>query len=474
VIPLNATWSRWIFAAAFLSSAAIARVSVAAPAVAVAPTPAPTAVTPTSPAAPSTVAVDPGTDSEVDAENDTAGYTPPLGSGAAGDSDLHLNGYIDVGFAKAQGSGTSFAEGDTRVPADYGVDAFAPAVNARGEAASTDAGGRFVNGFLPRSAGIGGRPSFLLNTLNVDLRYQNSSAPVMVFSRVQFLPRFSTTGGDASRLFVEQAFGRVMPFDWLELAISIGKFDSVFGIEYQDNQANIRTGVTPSLAARYTTGQSIGGKVFYRQQIGPLWSAVSVNAALTNSGNMVESLQPADVSLAGAPVVSARLGYELNLPAVQVKLGGSGLRGPRNDQRDREAIQTMWGVDARIFVAGVSVTGEYVHVDEDEGLGPKTTALGQFPVASGFRARAFWMQAAYGAAIDIGALRRLTPYVRYEQRHATFDGFTPITVDRMTAGLRIDLWDVLIVKGEYLLNRERSGAPDVPNNVYTSSLVYQW
>ena len=63
------------------------------------------------------------------------------------------------------------------MPADYGVDTFAPAVNSRGDVASTDSGpGAFVNGFLPRSAGIGGRPSFLLNTLNVDLKYARARA----------------------------------------------------------------------------------------------------------------------------------------------------------------------------------------------------------------------------------------------------------------------------------------------------------
>ena len=70
-----------------------------------------------------------------------------------------------------------------------------------------------------------------------------------------------------------------MPFDSQELALSVGKFDSVFGIEYLDNQANIRTGITPSLIARYTTGQSIGAKLFYRLQIAPLWSALSLNVA---------------------------------------------------------------------------------------------------------------------------------------------------------------------------------------------------
>ena len=69
---------------------------------------------------------------------------------------LVILGYVDVGFAKAQGDGTSFAPGDPRPEPDYHVDPFAPAVNARGEVASTDAGGKAVNGFLPRSVNIGG------------------------------------------------------------------------------------------------------------------------------------------------------------------------------------------------------------------------------------------------------------------------------------------------------------------------------
>src|SRR5678809_169246 len=127
-------------------------------------------------------------DTEPEPINDSEGYTPPPETA----TPLSINGYVDVGFAKAQGDGTSFAPADTRVPLDYGVDGFAPAVNSRGDAASTDPGpGRVVNGFLPPSAGIGRRPSLLLNTLNVDLRYAAARAPLTVFPRVQFVPRFS-------------------------------------------------------------------------------------------------------------------------------------------------------------------------------------------------------------------------------------------------------------------------------------------
>jgi hypothetical protein len=403
--------------------------------------------------------------------NDSDGYTPAA-EGAGAPSPLMLNGYIDVGFAKAQGNGTSFAPGDQVVPADYGVDPFAPAVNTRGDAASTNPDGRFVNGFLPRSAGIGGNASFLLNTLDVDLKYTPAAAPLLVFSRVQLLPRF-TGAGDDTRVFVEQAFGRYTPFESQELALSVGKFDSVFGIEYLDNQSNIRTGVTPSLVARYTTGQSIGAKLFYRIQLAPIWSAVRLNVALTYSGTFVEALQPPDACLTGAPVGSGRLGYELNAPAVQVKLGASVMYGPRNDQPQQAVHQKAFGLDARVAFGGLYASAEYVRVDEGEG-GPKTTSLGTFPIASAFSVRGGYGQLAYGLPWSVGFLRKVTVYARYDRRHAWFRGFTPITVDRFTGGVRFDLWDNLLLKAEYLDNRELSGAPTVANNVFTSSLVYSF
>ena len=42
----------------------------------------------------------------VDAGNDSAGYTPP--APAPAESALHIDGYVDVGFAKAQGMAPAF------------------------------------------------------------------------------------------------------------------------------------------------------------------------------------------------------------------------------------------------------------------------------------------------------------------------------------------------------------------------------
>jgi hypothetical protein len=406
-------------------------------------------------------------------DEESEGFVLPAGTQVV--PPLTMMGYVDFGFADAGGDGTSFPPGDFRVPADYGVDTFATAVNSRGDVASIDAAGRVTNGFLPRSVNIAGRPSFLLNVVNQDLRYQAPNVPVMAFVRLQVLPRWGGDGaGNVTPVFVEQAFGRVTPIEGRELFLAGGKFDSVFGIEYLENASPYRTGITPSLFARYTTGTALGVKAFYRQQIPVLWSAVSINIAATNGSNFVEALQPVDASLTGVPIASGRFGYELNLPSVQIKLGASGLQGPRNDQFDRSSIIEMFGFDARLYVAGLSLSGEYVHVNEQEGAGGKQTGAGGYLIASEFYAEGFWAQAAFALTLPRGALRAITPYARYERRHAWFEGFRPITVARVTAGLRLELWGSLILKGEFLFNQELAGAPNVENNVLTTSVVYAW
>ena len=260
----------------------------------------------------------------------------------------------------------------------------------------------------------------------------------------------------------------------LEFALSIGKFDSVFGIEYLENEANLRTNVTPSLIARYTTGQSLGVKAFYRVQIPALWAALSLNAAATNGGTLVETLSPPDLSLSGRPIGSARLGFELNLPALELKLGVSGMYGPRNDQHGVQVRQRAAGADVRLVIGGLSLSAEGVIISQDQGGADKSNGLGPETVVSAFDARGAYATLAYGMPLSDGAFRKLTPYARYEQRHAQFEGFSAYTVQRVTLGGRLDLWDELIAKAEVLLNGELSGLPKVANNVFTSSFVYSF
>jgi hypothetical protein len=399
---------------------------------------------------------------------------------------LVITGYVDVGFAKAQGDGTSFPASYATVPpggpADYYVDTFAPAVNSRGEAASTAFPA--AGGFLPRSASIGGKPSFLINTADVDVRYTAPELPVLIFTRLQVIPRLTDANGESTRLFLEQAFGRVTPIKSAELAISIGKFDSVFGIEYLENEANFRVGVTPSLLARYTTGQSTGVKVFYRYQLIPIASALSLNVSATNSGTFVEALQGPSRSLTGRPIVAARAGYELNLARVSLKLGASAAYGPRNDQSaSTDAVETLLGIDARLVAPTLTISGEYVHVAEEgadaAGGTPiaKLAGTGPYPEIAEFYARGFWVQAAEELPLPVDPLAfRLTVYARYEQRHGQFPDYTGATieVDRITGGVNLGFGESLQVKAEYLVNRELEGAPQVANNVFASSAVWTW
>jgi hypothetical protein len=406
--------------------------------------------------------------SEVPSPNeDLGGFSPSQPAPA-----IELGGYLDVGFADAGGDGTSFHPDDRRLPIDYAADPFATAVNARGDAASTDSGGRFTNGFLPRSAGIGGRPSFLINTASLDIRHGQPTGTLLLFARVQLLPRLEAQGSTA-RVVLEQAYGRLSPLTSEELFLFAGRFDSVFGIEYLDREAPLRVGVTPSLFARYTTGSVIGAKLFYRRQIAPLWSSLSFNAAASNSAPFAEVLQPAEVSLTGRPVLTARLGYELNLPGFQAKLGLSWLRGPRNDQGDPAARQSATGADLRLSFLGVSLSGEVLDLQLDPGPAPgKVTGAGPHFLASGFAAEGFWGQLAYAPPLSGDVLRRITAYGRFEQRRAQFRGFTPVEVRRLTTGVRLDLGDSVVFKAEVLLNGERAGAPDVDNDVRTASLIW--
>ncbi|MBL8951504.1 MAG: hypothetical protein JNK82_12040 [Myxococcaceae bacterium] len=423
------------------------------------------------------LAADPAPAQAVDdeaSENGGEGYTPPQPTVLQA---LRFTGYVDVGFAAAQGNGSSFAPNDFRIPADYGVDPFAPAVNSRGEVASNDSGGRFVNGFMPRSVGAGGNPTFLINTASVDARFAPTQVPVMVFMRMQFMPRFSSAGNQ-TRVLLQQAFGKVNPFSNAEFSLSVGKFDSVFGIEYLDNEANIRTGITPSLIARYTTGHSIGAKLFYRIQLPALWSAISLNVAGTNSGTRIEELAGPDLSLTGVPVGSGRLGYELNLKAVQAKLGFSGLIGPRNDTRDVRSKQWAYGADARITAFGLTVSGELIHLVDEAPEGAqralKQTGLGLGELITAFQVSGGYVQLQYAVPLTTDWLTGLALYGRYDRRNATFRGFSTVETERFTAGLRIELFAMLAIKAEGLFNRELGSVPTVPNDVFTSSVVFTW
>jgi hypothetical protein len=394
-----------------------------------------------------------------------AAYVPAGPSRSA----LQIHGYIDIGAAKAQGDGTSFSPRSERVPADYGVDTFAPAVNSRGDVASTNSNGRFTNGFLPRSMDIGGHGSAFINTASLDVSYAPEGAKYMGFMRLQFLPRVNPLNVNEDQLLVEQAFVRLIPFESQEFALTVGRFDGVFGIEYLENEAPLRTGVVPSLIARYTTGQQLGAKAFYRVQMPALRSALSLNVAATTNPPVVSALQPSAISLSGAPEFTARLGYELNHPAFQLKLGASASRGPRGDQTDSSVGQATYGGDARFIMGWVSIGAEFVHVQWDEGGADK---VGNAHLVSAFRVNGGYVFGGLGIPLPWEFVHKITPYFRYDRRAGGFTDFAFLLTDRLVGGARLDVGDEAALKVEYAHNRELAGAPNVDNDVLTSSFVF--
>jgi len=189
---------------------------------------------------------------------------------------------------------------------------------------------------------------------------------------------------------------------------------------------------------------------------------------------MVEALQGSSRSLTGVPVATGRLGYELNLERVSVKLGASASYGPRNDQTEGSAQkQTLYGFDLRLVLPTLTVSGEYVHIDQKEASGMKVTGTDVFPGVTEFYAHGYYIQVAEELPLGIAPFR-ITLYGRYDRREAEFEGFSEITIDRITGGVNVGFGENLVVKGEYLANREIKGAPSVDNNVVTSSVVWTW
>ena len=158
-----------------------------------------------------------------------------------------------------------------------------------------------------------------------------------------------------------------------------------------------------------------------------------------------------------------------------MKAGVSGLYGPRNDQRSTTARQIGWGADLRVTTYGLSLAGEFVRLYDEHSPGSgKVTGQATAELASAFSVWGGWGRLSYSLPWKTEVLTGVTFYGRYDGRLAQFEGSTFLHTDRFTFGARLDLWDVLALKLEVLLNRELAGAPIVANDVFTSSAVFTW
>ncbi len=393
-----------------------------------------------------------------------------------------VTGYLDFGFFVVEGDGTGirsdtnhdyFPEYENIVEADSWVfmgDPLSTAINARGEPASTGES-RAITFDPIRTKG----PTFLLNSLNIGL-FANVGSSTILQAKLDVVPRGRdvSTGGEGLFLgdyadlrlaYVEHRITR----DWMELSLFAGKFDSVLGFEYRSQEAPTRIEVTPSLICRYTCGYPLGLKaraLFLDGKLG-------VNVAVTNGSSFSEQFSfYNEVDRNQMKTGSGRLHVA---PIRGLELGVSGSWGAQDLQTEDDIRQWLYGVDFHYHRHDLVLRAEFV-----QGRAKGKTTLPADPrdyVKPCNEVACLQFKGAYGL-VGYRLTNILMPYVRVDWRdalHRKGTSFVYISeLARLTPGLRLALTPNLVLKAEYTLNVELGRLPQLPNNLFTSSLVISY
>lgn len=397
---------------------------------------------------------------------------------------LRLLGYVDVGLFGTLGDGVSYVRDPAKVesrkltsfpwliplpergPPDVASapwvffgDPWANAVNSLGESADLGLDRTNIARFDPIQSH--GRPSFLINTVNLGLL--GTVGPELLFEvSLNVLPRTGQLGAAGDLIDVDLAYVEYKPFADVDLSLFAGKIESVFGREYRFRKAPDRFGVTPSIIARYTVGSPIGVKV--RGSL--LEGALVYNVALTNGSTLTEHFAHFynEVDQNYFKTLSGRLSYgrdlELGVP-VFFEVGASGLVGPQDGQTSDAVIGWQAGGDLKLVLLAFTLQAEYLR---------SVWPGGGIDGAASIEAEGAYAEASYQFLPWLGAM------VRLDVRRAVLFAHPNLylsDVGRATVAARFDLsWNV-IGKIEYVRLQELSG-PEIDDDVFTSSLILRF
>jgi hypothetical protein len=391
-------------------------------------------------------------------------------------SPLSWNGYVDFGFFAPignRGAGwiadagrtlqfPQFAPGGaTPYTWTFLGDILATTINTRGDVA--DLGdGPGVNRY--DAVNSDGAPGFLLNELNLRPRYALSDNAILRAS-VNFAPR------SAERSF---ALGDTADVDLAELeylltkdgktSIFAGKILPVFGIEYKERKSDQRFGITPSLIGRYTMGPQLGLKI--RSKLLNDWLVLA--GSVTNNSSTIEAFHFYSESdknwsktLNGRAAVSIPVG-RLWGNEDRLEIGLSGEWGSQDRATDNAGKIWFQGADLQLLGVGYAIKAQVMRGGAPGRPDVTEDVWGLELKPSGY-VEANWL-----------FLPMLGVLGRVEQRDAIVTLGTDrlyITQERrFTGGLRLVLNPHMVVKAEYLHNREY-GMRQFRNDVFTSSLV---
>jgi hypothetical protein len=394
---------------------------------------------------------------------------------------LNVNGYIDTGFFVPQGTGVGVIQDagavDQRHYPEYAGrygwvflgDLLAPAINSRGEVADL---GQFpgINRF--DSVDSNGAPGFIVNEVNLTLTAALASNALATAS-VNFVPRsgFDFTIGD----FIEVDIAQLewQPFESGQTSIFVGKFDSVIGIEYRDRKANQRFGITPSLLARYTTGTPLGVKVrskFFDNErvVGAL--------ALTNGSSTTEQFHFYDeVDSNAGKTVSGRLSVK-PFP-FDLEIGGSGQYGAQDRALDSRYPLWLAGVDLLAHFGGLDIKAQWLKgraKGETDRIYDDPHRPYGLDLKSGAYLEADWMITPLIGVLGRGEFRDALVWLGNPDAPGGADRLYITKSWRATVGARLVLNEHVVVKAEYLHNGEYGRIPQIPNDVFTSSLLLMY
>jgi hypothetical protein len=387
-----------------------------------------------------------------------------------------FGGYLDLGFFWAQGDGSGVRKDFGHVYAPQYSDQLlgtwvllgdplSTTINSRGDVA--DLGdGRALRDDPVHS---GGRPSFIVNNLSLALLGEIADG-LTLHGRVDFVPRDRGIASFSDLVELKLAYLRYqLELGPIVVVFSGGKFDSVLGLEYRSQEAPSRLTVTPSLICRYTCGRPTGLKLqglFFQKLL-------DVTVSLTNGSHQISTFGFAnETDFNGFKTLAGRLIVTLPVEP-RIELNASAAIGPQDRQPDDQVLQWHYGFGAsfdhdRFFASAEFVkghaTGKAGNVQGREvpcGAAPCLDYRGLY-VQGGIRL-ATW----------------LSIYSRFDWRHAIHrdgDRFIYLSdVARATAGVNVHPWKWLVVKAEYVFNREVASAGyEFPDDVFTTSLAVRY
>jgi hypothetical protein len=385
-------------------------------------------------------------------------------------SPLTIHGYADLGFFVPNGNGGAGwirDAGHEQMPQYGGYawtflgDILATTINTRGEVADLgDSPG--VTRF--DSVDSNGAPGFLVNEINLRLAYSLTESAV-VRTSVDFMPR---TGRDF-------AIGDFMEVDVAELeyvltrdgntSVFVGKSLPTFGIEYKERKSDQRFGITPSLVHRYTAGSQLGLKM--RSKLFDEWLVLA--GSVTNGSSVTEQFHfsrevddNAGKTLSGRVALSAPVGKLASFIAGdRLELGLSGEWGPQDNATDDKGDIQFVGVDLQYLGTGFGIKAQAMR-----GAAPGRAVDGAFGLKlnrSGYLEMDWQVLARFGI-LGRAELRDALVTLGTERAYVTKS-------IRFTGGARVVLSSNIVLKAEYLNNREYGGIRPFKNDVFTSSLV---